>query len=263
MKEYNTIRAIKNKNVLEVTLNRPNLHNAFNEEVISELVDCFTIVNNEKSIRLITLKGEGKSFCAGADLNWMKKMKDYSEEDNFKDSKELASLFDTINNCSLPVVAFIHGAILGGGCGLISVCDYVLCKEGSKFGFTETRLGLLPAVISPFVIAKIGESYARAYFPSGAKFTEDQALNMGLVHEVATDISWEESKKRVTNSFLKSAPDAAKESKVLIKNVLSLNTKEEVLNYTSKTIAKIRIGNEAQEGMNSLLEKRLPNWMTE
>lgn len=250
----------------ELQLNRPELHNAFNLELIEEMTDCFKKLEVNDDVRLISLSGSGSSFSAGADLNWMKSMKDFSLEENMEDSHKMADMFLAMYDCSKPLIAYCHGHVLGGGMGLLAVCDYVLCDAKTKFGFTETRLGLVPAVIAPYVINKIGESNARAYFISGAKFGADHALSMNLVHEtVESDpISIDNARKRMVSSFLKAAPGAAKMAKKFVKEVVKLNRKlhrEDLIKYTVKTISERRISEEAQEGMDALLSKRSPKWM--
>lgn len=245
--------------VKEVWLNRPDLHNAFNAELIDEAITLFESFNSDKNLRLIILGGRGASFCAGADLNWMKSMKDYSEAENIQDSKKLAKMFYTINECEVPVIGRVHGSALGGGVGLVSVCDYVVAVPKALMGFTEVRLGLIPAVISPYCISKIGESNARAWFLSGERFDSYKAKEMGLVHDVveaeALDAKIEEIKKR----FLAAGPVAAREAKKLVKTVVK-NIKESE-DFTCSMIAKRRISSEGQEGMRALLEKDKPNWM--
>ena len=244
------------KGVKEVWLNRPDLHNAFNAELIEEMITLFLSFKDE---RLIILSGRGSSFCAGADLNWMKSMKDYTKEENFKDSKNLAKMFSVINDCDVPVIGRINGHALGGGVGLVSVCDYVVAVDSALMGFTEARLGLIPAVISPYCISKIGESNARAWFLSGDRFKADVAKEMGLVHEVVKladlDTRVEEIKKR----FLAAGPEAAKEAKRLIRGVMkNLKGSEDL---TCNMITERRVSAEGQEGMRALLEKDKPAWM--
>lgn len=246
----------KEEGVKEVWLNRPDLHNAFNAELISEMIALFKSFKNE---RLIILSGRGKSFCAGADLNWMKSMKDYSREENFKDSKELAHMFSAINECDVPVIGRINGHALGGGVGLLSVCDYVVAVEEALMGFTEVRLGLIPAVISPYCISKIGESNARAWFLSGERFKASTAKDMGLVHEVVKTEELDSRMEEVKKRFLAAGPEAAKEAKRLIKGVMrNLKDSED---YTCNMITERRVSTEGQEGMRALLEKDKPAWM--
>jgi len=266
MNYQNLLCTIHDNGHAELTLNRPSLHNAFNLALIEEMTDCFLKLEDNDQVRLISLAGAGNSFSAGADLNWMKSMKDFSLEENMTDSHKMANMYLAMYDCSKPLIAYCHGNVLGGGMGLLAVCDYVLCNTKTKFGFTETRLGLVPAVIAPYVINKIGESNARAYFISGSKFGADHALRMNLVHETveADPISVENARKRMVSSFLKAAPEAAQMAKKFVKEVVRLNRKvhrEDLIEYTVKVISERRISNEAQEGMQALLEKRSPNWM--
>lgn len=246
----------REKGVKEVWLNRPDLHNAFNAELIEEMISLFESFKNE---RLIILSGRGSSFCAGADLNWMKAMKDYTKEENFKDSKRLAKMFSAINDCDVPVIGRINGHALGGGVGLVSVCDYVIANEEALMGFTEVRLGLIPAVISPYCISKIGESNARAWMLSGERFNAVEAKRMGLVHEVCDittlDIKVEEAVKK----FLAAGPEAAKEAKRLVRGVMkNLKASED---FACNMITERRVSAEGQEGMRALLSKDKPSWM--
>lgn len=246
----------KEKGVKEVWLNRPELHNAFNSELIEEMIFLFEGFKKE---RLIILSGRGTSFCAGADLNWMKAMKNYSKEENFKDSKRLARMFSVINECDVPVLGKINGHALGGGVGLVSVCDYVIANHEALLGFTEVRLGLIPAVISPYCISKIGESNARAWFLSGERFNADEAKRMGLVHEVCSADEIDQKVEDYKKKFLAAGPEAAKEAKRLIREVMkNLKASED---YTCQMITERRVSSEGQEGMRALLEKDKPDWM--
>jgi methylglutaconyl-CoA hydratase len=251
---------IDERGVARVKLNRPELHNAFNDELITELIACFNKLKDNDKVRLVVLTGEGKSFCAGADLNWMKRMKDYSFEDNLKDSQNLAELFTVINNFPRPVIGRINGAALGGGAGLVACCDYVVAVDTAIIAFTEVRLGLVPAVISPFVIAKIGQGHARASFLSGAKINMSRAFVMGLVHQVTTAELLDVEIEKTVGDFLLAGPLAAGAAKELITTVVRKTNIEEARNYTCSLISKIRASDEGQEGMSSLLEKRKANW---
>lgn len=255
---------ISKDQVLTITLNRPEVHNAFNDEMIKGLTEEFQNLHQNTQVRVVVLEGNGKSFCAGADLNWMKKMKDYSKEDNYRDSVALSQLFHVINTCPLPVVAKVHGAVLGGGVGLVAACDYVIASEETTFGLTEIRLGLLPAVISPFVIAKIGESQARALFLTGERFKEPRALQIGLVHKVSLERYLSQDTDKVVESLLSAAPYAQSKAKNLISHVVKLSHQDysAAQNLTCQLISEIRVGAEGQEGMSALLEKRTPVWKT-
>lgn len=259
---------IKNKydnGVVELILNRPELHNAFNEELIESLTKTLKELENDPDIRLLVLTGSGQSFCAGADLNWMSKMKSYTFEQNLDDSKKLSEMFVTLNSFSKPVIGKINGHALGGGVGLVSVCDYVISSEEALFGLTEVRLGLVPAVISPFVISKIGESNARAYFMSGERFGAIRAKEIGLVHEVSSTTDLNEATQKVIKSFLLAGPEAAKIAKKLIFKNKELNeiakTNSKIQNYTCETIANVRVSSEGQDGMNAMLNKKKASWV--
>ena len=251
---------IDQRGVALVSLNRPELHNAFNDELITDLINCFRELEKNPNVRLVVLTGEGKSFCAGADLNWMKAMKDYSFDENVSDSQNLAELFTTINGFSRPVIGRVNGSALGGGAGLVACCDYVLAVDSATLAFTEVRLGLIPAAISPFVIAKIGESHARASFLSGAKINISRAFIMGLVHQVTTLERLDSDLELVINDFLLAGPNAAQSAKLLVREVVNAASKEEIRDYTCAEIAKARASAEGQEGMSSLLEKRKASW---
>jgi methylglutaconyl-CoA hydratase len=255
------ITEIDIRGVMTVSINRPDIHNAFNDELILDLIVLFKDLQKNDKVRLIILTGIGKSFCAGADLVWMSQMKDYSYEENLADSEKLAELFTVINNSNKPTIAKINGAALGGGAGLVACCDYAISLDSATFGFTEVRLGLVPAVISPFVIAKIGEGHARATFLSGARFNAARALQIGLVHQVSTVEKLEADIEVVITEFLQAAPKASILAKKLIKEVVKFSSIEEARNYTCQTISKIRVATEGQEGMSALLEKRKASWL--
>jgi methylglutaconyl-CoA hydratase len=242
--------------VKEIWLNRPEIHNAFNAELIEEMISVFENVKDE---RLIILSGRGPSFCAGADLNWMKAMKNYTKEENFADSKRLAKMFSVINNCDVPVIGRVNGHALGGGVGLVSVCDYVIATNTALLGFTEARLGLIPAVISPYCLSKIGESQGRAWMISGERFSAEEAKRIGLVHEVVSSEDLDQRVEAIKKSFLLAGPVAAREAKKLIRGVMK-NLKESE-DFTCSMISERRISDEGQEGMRALLEKDKPSWV--
>lgn len=260
MKSYSFINYSKNQYVATIEFNRPEIHNAFNDEMIAEVTDALEIANSDDELGLIVLKALGKSFCAGADLNWMKSMIDYSFEENVQDSVKLANMFKAIDQSKLPTLAICQGHALGGGVGVIASCDYVLSADHAKFGLTEVRLGLIPAVISPFVINKIGVSRARAYFMSGSRFSAKTAFDMGLVHEVVASAEVENRSRELINEFLSAAPKAAIIAKDLIEQVCTLEDEQAITAYTTQLIANQRVSEEGQEGMKALLDKRKSNW---
>lgn len=253
---------IDDRGVATVTMKRPEIHNAFNAELIEELRRVFFELDKNAACRLAVLTGEGKSFCAGADLNWMKSMVEYSKKENIEDSRKLANMFEGLDNFSKPLIGRINGHALGGGVGLVSVCDYALASERAKFGFTEARLGLIPSVISPYCINKIGVSNARAWFLSGEIFSSSKAMEMKLVHEVCELESLDERLDALVKSFLKAGPKAAAQAKKLVKSVTTLKSSD-VKEYTLEAIAELRVSEEGQEGMQALLNKSAPSWVKE
>jgi methylglutaconyl-CoA hydratase len=251
-----------NDGLVSVTLNRPEIHNAFNEVMIAELTEFFEQSGVDPSVQVITLQGAGKSFCAGADLNWMKKMKDYGVDENYADSVALSRMLQTMNNCPKPLVALVHGAALGGGVGLVSCCDIVVAREETQFGLTEVRLGLLPAVISPFVIGKIGYSHARALFMTGERFDGEKAMKIGLIHQLSLDRHFIADGEKVVSELMQTGPTARVLAKQLARDVSqNLHRDFEILeNLTCSLIAEVRVSAEGQEGMAALLEKRKVQW---
>ncbi len=262
--EYKLIKFSQDqRGVGTLTLNRPDIHNAFNDEVIAEITHLFEEASNNVNLRVMVITGEGRSFCAGADLNWMKAMKNYGFNENVADSSRMNDMFNAINTFAKPTIAKVNGAALGGGAGLIACCDFVLAHEKAKIGFTEAKLGIIPAVISPYVVAKIGESQARANFLCGRRFDAHKAKEMGLVHEVTSVDELNEKTEEIISEFLSAGPKASGLAKELIFNVLSKKTQghEHVSIYTTEFIAHVRASDEGQEGMAALLEKRKPSWM--
>jgi len=251
--------------VARVTLNRPDVHNAFNAELIGELRRVFTRLADEpaQSLRAVVLAGAGPSFCAGADVNWMRASLGLTREQNEQDAMVMAEMFDAIDRCPAPVVARVHGAALGGGMGLCAVSDLVIAEAGAKFGFTETRLGILPAVIAPFVIAKTGESHARALFPGGRRFDAGRALRIGLVHEIIEgDEALDAAVDVAVADILAAGPNAARAAKSIIREVRGL-PHESTRWHTARRIAGQRTSAEGQEGLRAFLEKRSPGWRSD
>jgi methylglutaconyl-CoA hydratase len=248
--------------VARVTLTRPDVHNAFNAELIGELRTTFKRLSDEPAdkLRAVVLAGDGASFCAGADVSWMRASLGLSKEQNEQDAMVMAEMFDAIDRCPAPVVARVQGAALGGGMGLCAVSDLVIAEAGAKFGFTETRLGILPAVISPFVIAKVGESHARALFPGGRRFDATRALRIGLVHEVVEgEGALDAAVDIAVSDVLAAGPTAARAAKAIIREVRGL-PHESTRWHTARRIAGQRTSAEGQEGLKAFLEKREPGW---
>ena len=248
--------------VARVTLTRPEVHNAFNAELIGELRKLFRGLAGESAdeLRAVVLAGDGPSFCAGADANWMRASLGLSREQNEQDAMVMAEMFDAIDRCPAPVIGRVHGAALGGGMGLCAVSDLVIAEAGTRFGFTETRLGILPAVISPFVIAKIGETHARALFPAGRRFDALRAMRIGLVHEIVEgEQALDEAVESAVADLLAAGPTAARAAKAIIREVRGL-PHESTRWHTARRIAGQRASAEGQEGLRAFLEKREAEW---
>jgi methylglutaconyl-CoA hydratase len=251
--------------VVRVTLTRPDVHNAFDAMLIAELRSAFTGLAGEgpTALRAVVLAGDGPSFCAGADLNWMRAAMSLDREANEHDAMALADMLEAIDTCPAPVVARVHGAALGGGMGLCAVADVVIAESGTRFGFTETRLGILPAVIAPFVIAKIGESHARALFPGGRRFDAVRAQRIGLVHEVVEGIdALDAAVQLAIDDLLAAGPTAARRAKSIVREVRGLPHGSSKW-HTARVIAGQRVSDEAQEGFRAFAERRRPGWQPE
>lgn len=253
---------IDTRGVAFVALNRPQVHNAFDEALIREITHVFERLDGNRNVRLAVLSGHGKSFCAGGDLNWMRSMKGYSREENVADSKNLAVMYSVLRAFGKPLIGVVHGFALGGGAGLAAVCDFVVAAEDAKFGFTETRLGILPAVIAPYAIEKIGISAARAYFTSGMQFPASTAKEIGLAHRVVPRDGLEAARDEVIGEFLKSAPSACGKVKSLINQIIALSPDRfAVTEATIEAIVEARVSIEGQEGMDALLSNRKAKWV--
>ena len=245
--------------VARVVLDRPELRNAFDDDLIARVTEAFEALGADASVRAVVLAGAGKSFCAGADLSWMKRMVAYGEEENRRDAGALARMFLMIDSCPKPVVGRVHGAALGGGAGLVAVCDVAVCAGGTLLGTTEVRLGIVPAVISPFVVRKIGESHARRWFLTGERFSAEEALRAGLVHAVVPEAELDVEVDRVVDALLLGGPEALAVSKDLAKRMGRLPL-DQALGEAAGVIAGRRVSAEGQEGMKAFLEKRSPSW---
>ena len=255
--EFKTLRTETVEGVLHVTLDRPDVHNAFNDELIAEAIELFT---NLPEVRAVVLRSNGPNFCAGADLNWMSRMVSYTRDENVRDSANLAKMYAVIDECPYPVVGRIQGAAIGGGVGLVSVCDIAITTKDSKFGLSEVKLGILPAVISPYVIGKIGSSHARALFLTGERFDAERALRIGLVHRVVDDVDALDAAVDDTLKQLRtSGPEAVRECKKLITYVAS-HERVDAIAYTIDAIATRRTSSEGQEGMQAFLKKERAPW---
>ena len=246
--------------VVTVTLNRPDVRNAFNEDLIAELTR-WARGPMPADARVAVLRGSGKVFCAGADLAWMSKMAGYSREENVQDALRMAEMFQALDILPLPLLGRVQGAALGGGAGLAAVCDIVIAADDAVFGFTEAKLGILPAVISPFAVAKIGVSAARELFLTGARVTADRALAIGLVHAVAPAGRLDTVVDGYVAELATSAPQAVAAAKRLIAEVAG-RSPQAVASLTAETIARHRVSQEGQDGMRAFLEKRPAPWVS-
>jgi methylglutaconyl-CoA hydratase len=246
--------------VLRLTLHRPEVHNALDGSLIEALTIALKAVPAGGPVRLVQLGGAGASFCAGADLAWMRTVAAYTYDENREDARRLAALFAALNGCLAPTMAVVQGTALGGGAGLLACCDMVIAAEDARFGFTESRLGILPAVVSPFVVAKIGAGHARALFASGERFDAARALRIGLVHQMVPPGELQDAAQRQVRELLRAAPGAATAARTLVEMVTG-RTAEEVRDYTVETIAQLRAGEEGREGIAAFLEKRPPRWV--
>ena len=243
-----------------IILNNPQKHNAFDEPLIQDLLDALKEMDKDTNIRVVFLSAEGPSFSAGADLQWMKKMAIYSEEENFQDAMKLALLMQTLNQLSKPTIALVQGNAFGGALGLIACCDIALSAPHATFCFSEVKLGLIPAVISPYAIAAMGERAARRYFLTAERFSAEEALKTGLIHSISTNLLADGL--ILAKKIAQNAPLAIHKIKALSQKISS-SLNEEIIQFTVKAIAEIRVSPEGQEGLSAFLEKRKPSWIAE
>jgi methylglutaconyl-CoA hydratase len=255
------LKVVRSGRVAEVVLNRPDVRNAFNGELMGALIDAFTALGADAGVHVIVLRGEGPAFCAGADLGWMKQTVTWTTAENEADARRLAGLFEAIDSCPKPVVGQIHGAVRGGGVGLVAACDIPIASSDATFAFTEVRLGLAPAVISPYCVRRIGAARARELFLTGATFDAARARDMGLLADVELNLqALAERVAGTVSQLLAGGPSALAACKHLARTVASLPS-EEALATTSALIARLRKSDEAQEGMRAFLTKDKPSWM--
>ncbi|MBN1860952.1 MAG: enoyl-CoA hydratase/isomerase family protein [Candidatus Thermoplasmatota archaeon] len=256
---YETLVFTKKDDIATVILNRPDVHNAMNEKLMRELTDCFRQLTDDTSVSVVVLTGNGKSFCAGADLTWMKNMVNYSPEENQKDSRLLLDMYETIHTCSKPVIGRINGHAFGGGIGLFAVCDITITVPETRFGFSEVKLGIIPAVISTFVALRMTPASMRRLFITGERFDAQHAKEIGLIDLVVPSEKLDETVQTYIEQIRSSGPKAIKEVKHLIDALQKMDTKT-YKEFTVEKISKLRISQEGQEGIKGFLEKRKPNW---
>src|SRR5579862_4937313 len=249
------------KPIASVLLDRPDVHNAFNDELVARVTDTFTELGAREDVRVIVLGGNGKSFCSGADLNWMKRMVQYTREQNLEDARAVGRMYLAIARCPKPVIARVHGPALGGGAGLVAACDIAVAIESVQFGFTEVKLGIIPAIIAPFVIARVGPGRAREFFITGERFLAPVAMNIGLIQHVAShELALDALIDSKISQILTSAPGAVAAAKELVFGVSS-RTLENAIDYAAEAIATARAGAEGQAGMQAFLERQKPPWI--
>lgn len=259
MRKFETVVYKVDNLVARVTFNRPEVHNAFNDVMIKELTQVFKDIKARDDIRVVVLTGEGKSFCAGADLNWMRRVKDYSFDENLNESLELAELFYLIYSLPKPTIARVNGAAIGGGTGFVAVCDIAIAANDARFSFSEVKLGLIPACISPYVIRKCGEGKTREFFLTGERLTAVRALEAGLVNQMVSSSKLDVTVNDLISQLLSNGPVAIAVCKELLAKLPGMSF-DEVKSYTAKVIASMRVSDEGQEGMAAFLEKRKPKW---
>jgi methylglutaconyl-CoA hydratase len=261
MNSFTTIKFEIKDFVATISLNRPDIRNAFNEVMISELITCFESLQDMVAVRVIVLKGEGKSFCAGADLNWMSDVAKYTYQENYHESLQLSKCFYTIYSSPKPTIAVVHGAAIGGANGLLAACDMAYCDHETVFSLSEVKIGIVPACISPYVIKRVGEYGARELMLTGRRITGPEAQEFGLVNKSLAVGELDAHAFGVVELLLSSGPNAVAQCKVLIDQVANKISMDEALTYTAKMIADIRASEEGQEGMAAFLGKRKPKWM--
>jgi len=250
-----TVERSHQEKIATITMRRPEVHNAFNKQLILDLISAFTDLATDAQLHGVVLTGEGPSFSAGADLKMMQESAVYTHEQNLNDALRLAELFEIIDNFPCPVVARVNGTAMGGGLGLIAACDIVIAVEGARLAFSEVKLGIAPAVISPYVVRKIGETHARVLFVTGERFTSTHAQHIGLVHIVTKPEDLDAAVSKVVSELLSGGPQAIRACKALALKVGQMD-RDSARNYTAETIATLRVSSEAQERLRAFLEKR-------
>lgn len=263
MRDFITLKVELLDDIARVSLNRPEIRNAFNEVMISEITEAFRTIEKMENIRAIVLKGEGKAFCAGADLNWMRGVSNYSFEQNYEESFRLSQCFYTIYTSPKPTIALVHGAAIGGANGLLAACDIAICDHETVFSLSEVKIGIVPACISPYVIKRVGEFPARELMMTGRRINGLEAEKYRLVNTSLPAAEMEPYLDSMLNLLKSSGPKAIAHCKKLIDEVVNNITLDEALSYTAHMIAEIRASEEGQEGMAAFLEKRKPGWIKE
>ena len=244
-----------------ITLARPEVRNAFNDELIVELKNAFLAVAQDASVRCVVLSAEGPAFCAGADLNWMRRMADYTRDDNLADAGELAAMLRAIYACPQPTIARVQGDVYAGGMGLVAACDMAVAVDTAQFCLSEVKLGLIPATISPYVIRAMGARAAHRYFLTAERFNAAEAHRIGLVHEVVSADTLDAKVAELTQALVNTSPNAVRACKKLVQDVAEREINGALVRQTVEAIADIRASDEGREGVQAFLQKRKPNWL--
>lgn len=260
MTKQTVLLQICERGIATVTINNPEKHNAFDDKIIEELTAIFEQISKSTDVRVMILAATGKNFCAGGDLGWMKRMANYSYDENLKDSKSLARMFRKLNVLTVPTIAQVQGIAFGGGVGLVSCCDMAVATPDASFSLSEVKIGLIPAVISPYVVAAIGQRAARRYFLTAERFDADTACKLGLVCKVVEKEQLQHEINQLAEDLLANSPAAIVEAKQLIADVAGQEIDNDLIELTCERIADIRISANGQEGLSAFLEKRRPTW---
>ena len=260
MSQQAVLSEISGRGIATVTLNNPEKHNAFDDRIIEDLTAAFAQISANKEVRAMVLAATGKNFCAGADLAWMKRMAAYSYEENLKDSKALARMFKILNYLAVPTIARVQGVAFGGGVGLVSCCDMAVATSDASFSLSEVKIGLIPAVISPYVVAAIGQRAARRYFTTAERFDAQTAAKLGLVSKVVKQEQLNQEIDKLAETLLANSPSALVEAKKLIFDVAGRAIDSELIDLTCQRISAIRVSANGQEGLSAFLQKRKPMW---
>ena len=247
--------------VARITLNRPDVRNAFNDEVIAELTQAFTQVGQDPQVRAVVLAADGPAFCAGADLNWMRRMADYTRAENLADAGALAEMLRTIHSCLKPTIARVQGDVFAGGVGLVAACDMAVSVDTATYCLSEVKLGLIPATISPYVIRAMGARAAQRYFLTAERFSAAEAHRIGMVHEVVSADQLDAKVAELTQALVSASPNAVRSCKMLVNEVAGRDIDAELIAKTVEGIADIRSSTEGKEGVQSFLQKRKPSWL--
>lgn len=258
--QYETLDIGFDGQVATVTLNRPDVRNAFNETMIADVTSAFTALNSRDDVRAVVLAAHGKAFCAGADLNWMKKMAGYSDDENRADAMLLANMLASVYRCNKPVIARVNGDAYAGGMGLIAACDIVVAVNSARFCLSEARLGLIPATIAPYVIRALGEQASRRYFITAEAFDCATALRLGLVSEAVDAAQLDDTVQQLAATLCANGPHAVRACKQLVQDIAGRELNDALIEDTAARIARTRAGAEGREGVASFLEKRTPGW---